>query len=396
MSLGLLILGLFLFIMLVVVHEFGHFIVAKRNGVKVEEFGIFFPPKLWQRKTKQGWVFSINLLPLGGFVRLKGEHDADTGPHTYGGATLGVKTKILLAGVGMNLLAAFVLLTALTWLGLPQLVPNQFIIKSDSHYIERGNTTVVLTGIQPNSPAAKIGLKKNETLTSIGVGQHITQITNPTQLLNLVTQYAGKTVVLGYKEGTQQFQQSVTLRSSVVVKAYNAAHPNNPEGYVGVEDNQQQKGITLTRSTWSGPIVAGGVMVQYTALTIHGIGTAVRGLGAAIAGLATGNKPAREAGQSQAANQVLGPYGIFELLKNDSVFGYQFVLMIVAVISLSLAIVNILPIPALDGGKLYLTALFRLLRRTLTESMESLIYGASFLVLITLVVLITIADVQKF
>src|ERR1700735_2400344 len=107
MSIGLLILALVLFILLVVVHEMGHFIVARRNGVGVEEFGIFFPPRLWSHKTKAGWVFSFNLIPLGGFVRLKGESDSAKGKGTFGAASLGSKTKIMLAGVGMNLLAAF-------------------------------------------------------------------------------------------------------------------------------------------------------------------------------------------------------------------------------------------------------------------------------------------------
>src|ERR1044071_4282268 len=103
MSIALLVVGILLFIGLVVVHEFGHFIMARRNGVKVEEFGIFFPPRLYKRKTKGGWLFSFNLIPLGGFVRLKGEHDSDTEPGTFGAATLWVKTKIMAAGVVMNL-----------------------------------------------------------------------------------------------------------------------------------------------------------------------------------------------------------------------------------------------------------------------------------------------------
>src|ERR1019366_5517078 len=155
MSLGLLILGLFLFVMLVVVHEFGHFIVARRNGVGIEEFGIFFPPKLWSRKTKKGWIFSINLLPLGGFVRLKGEHDADKRPGSFGAATLITKVKVMLAGVGMNLLTAFVLLTILAWVGLPQLVNNQYSIKSDAHSVK--NETLV-GAVENNSPASKVGL----------------------------------------------------------------------------------------------------------------------------------------------------------------------------------------------------------------------------------------------
>ena len=87
MSVTLLILGLILFIGLVVVHEFGHFIAARRNGVDVEEFGIFFPPTLFRRKTKGGWDFTINALPLGGFVKLKGEHDSDTEKGSFGAAS---------------------------------------------------------------------------------------------------------------------------------------------------------------------------------------------------------------------------------------------------------------------------------------------------------------------
>src|SRR6476661_953354 len=99
MNVLLLILGILMFFGLVVVHEWGHFIAAKRNGVEVLEFGIGFPPRIFKHKTKGGWIFSINLLPLGGFVRLKGEHDTDVEPGSFGGASLGAKTKIMAAGV---------------------------------------------------------------------------------------------------------------------------------------------------------------------------------------------------------------------------------------------------------------------------------------------------------
>ena len=119
-----------MFVGLVVVHEMGHFLVARRNGVKVLEFGIGFPPKLWGRMTRGGYIFSINLLPLGGFVRLKGEHDGDMDQGDYGVATTFVKVKIMAAGVFMNLLTAFVLLTIIAWLGMPQLIANQFKISN--------------------------------------------------------------------------------------------------------------------------------------------------------------------------------------------------------------------------------------------------------------------------
>ena len=98
MSALLLVIGLILFIGLVVVHEWGHFIMARRGGVEVEEFGIFFPPRLYKHKTKGGWNFTINQLPLGGFVKLKGEHDSDTQKGSFGAAPLSTKTKIMAAG----------------------------------------------------------------------------------------------------------------------------------------------------------------------------------------------------------------------------------------------------------------------------------------------------------
>ena len=133
MSVLVLVVGLILFIALIIVHELGHFLVAQRNGVKAEEFGIFFPPKLYRRITRKGWVFSINLLPIGGFVKLKGEHDSDTEPGSFGAASVWAKTKIMAAGVGMNLITGVILLMILAWIGLPQIIPNQFNVANASH-----------------------------------------------------------------------------------------------------------------------------------------------------------------------------------------------------------------------------------------------------------------------
>lgn len=103
-----------LFIGLVVVHEYGHFIMARRNGVDVEEFGIFFPPALYKRKTKAGWIFSLNLLPLGGFVRLKGEHDTDTEPGSFGAANLSAKNTTMVYSTPITGFQAM----AVTWAGV--------------------------------------------------------------------------------------------------------------------------------------------------------------------------------------------------------------------------------------------------------------------------------------
>src|SRR5665213_1383586 len=137
MSIVLLVVGVLLFSGLILVHEWGHFITARRAGVEVEEFGLFFPPRLYKHKTKGGWLFTINLLPVGGFVRLKGEHDSDTEPGTFGAASTWVKTKIMAAGVVMNLVTALVMLTILAVIGIPKLIPNQFTVKRDTQLISQ-------------------------------------------------------------------------------------------------------------------------------------------------------------------------------------------------------------------------------------------------------------------
>jgi len=139
---------------------------------------------------------------------------------------------------------------------------------------------------------------------------------------------------------------------------------------------------TLRRSTWSAPIVAGGLIKQFTELTFKGLGSAV-----ANVFRGEGNK---------ASEQVSGPVGIFFILKQGSLMGYQFILLIIAIISLTLAIMNVLPIPALDGGRLFVTLLYRAIRKPLTPRAEDLIHGTGFAALMLLFVLITVVDVKRF
>ncbi len=154
--------------------------------------------------------------------------------------------------------------------------------------------------------------------------------------------------------------------------------------------------MDVIRSTWSAPIVAAGVIKQYTVLTFEGLGKALAGLGGTIAGVVTGNTHARQAAQAEASSQVTGPVGIFFVLKYGSTLGIRFVLFIVAIISLTLAIMNVLPIPALDGGRLWLLLISRAVRRPLSAKREESITAAGFAILMTLVILVTIVDVKRF
>lgn len=369
MDVALLVLGIILFIGLVVAHEWGHFIAARRGGVEVEEFGIFFPPKLWGKKLKGGFEFTINLLPLGGFVRLKGENDEDKSPGSFGAAPLSTKVKIMLAGIVMNVVVAFGLLTLLALTGMPKLIDNQFTVASDTKTVRdvENKGVVLIDSVVDNSPAAAAGLKAGDQITSFN-GQ---QITRPTQVGEISASKAGQQVpVTVLRDG-----QSQTFKATLNDK-------NTGDGYLGVASASGEKGIELQRSTWSSPVVAVGLIGQFSELTYKGIGSA-------IANLFRGDT-------AKASEQVSGPVGIVAILNKGSELGISFILMIIAIISLTLALINILPIPALDGGRLFVTLAFRAIKKPLTKGTEEWIHGTGFVALMLLFVLITIVDVKRF
>ena len=374
MSWILMVIGLVLFVALVVVHEFGHYIAARRNGVDVEEFGIGFPPKAWGKKLKNGVLFTINWLPLGGFVKLKGEHDADTAKGSYGAASLKAKTKIMLAGVAMNLVTAIVLFTILALVGMPKIIDDQFTVDSDTT-VSRNDVLVAQVG--DDSPAAQAGLQQRDNLISIGNDDSDKQdVVSAESLPDITKSYAGQTIKVVYERNGETNSTSADLRTQEEVES--SKDSERPVGYLGVAPAE----FTVRNSTWSAPIVGVGITAQFTELTLKGIGTA-------LAGLFSGNT-------EQASSQVAGPVGVFVLLKDGSDLGFQFILMIIAVISLTLAIMNTLPIPALDGGRLFTTYVYKILGKKLTPKAEELINGTGFALLMVLFLLITIVDVRRF
>lgn len=359
-SILILIIGLILFVGLVVAHELGHAIVAARNGVEVEEFGVGFPPSFWSKKLKNGTILSLNWLPLGGFVKLKGEHDSAEGPGTYGGANLWVKTKILLAGVVMNWLAAVLIFTILALTGLPQLLPDQFTIAGDTSISQHD---VIATMVIKDSPADKAGIKNNDRIIKFD-GQPVVTAQN---MLDLTSSHSGRTVDIVYEHQGATKSTQVTLNKNRI--------PN--QGYLGIQPDEE----ILRRSTWSAPIVGAGVTAQFTAMTFQGLVTTV---GHLI------HQQYHEAGQG-----VAGPVGIFTILQRSSELGLTPVLFLISIISLTLAVMNTLPIPALDGGRLFVTLLFRIFRGNLTKKREEIIQGAGFVGLMLLVLLITVIDVGR-
>jgi regulator of sigma E protease len=379
----LFILGFVLFISLVLIHEWGHFIASKKNGVTVEEFGLGFPPKAKSLGVHKGTEYTINWLPLGGFVKLKGEHDADRSKGSFGAASTKAKTLIMLAGVGMNLVTAFFLFTIVALIGMPNLSKTlgfeQFTVASDTKLIrDYDNKGVIkVESVVVGSPAEKAGIKSGDQIITInGIA-----IDSPEKLSEQTKLNAGKTV-------------AIATKSADVIDVYGATL-NATSPYLGVSSYSDEYGVQLRRSTWSAPIVAVGVMKDITGATFKGLGTALKGLGSLVAGGITGNKEARQAGQTAASSQVAGPVGIVQTLYEGAKLGFGFLLFIIAVISLTLAIMNVLPIPALDGGRLYTMLFFRLIRKPLTQKTEERIQIVGMGFVLTLVLLTTLVDVTR-
>lgn len=377
------VIGVIALTILVVLHELGHALVARRNGVRVEEFGIGFPPAAYKKKVKKSFlgknvVYSVNWLPLGGFVKLQGEHDDDKKTGDYGAATFWQKTKILLAGVAMNWLAAAVLLMLLAWFGLPQLVPHQFTVAGDTHVVYN---PVVLASIEKDLPAESAGLKSGDAVISVN-GE---KIETSTQLSAAAAAHKGEMVRVAYKRDGAERVAHVALRNT----------NDDKRGYLGAGLSQER----FTRSTWSAPIVGIGVTAQLTGITLQGLGQVIGdGVSGLVMKLMPNDSAQKQANQklSSASQSVGGPLSIFGILFPAAErAGVRYVVMMTALISLTLAVMNILPIPALDGGRWFVTAVFRLLKKPLTKEREEKIHGTGFLVLLLLVVLVTVSDVAK-
>lgn len=421
------VVGLLCLMFLIVAHEFGHFITARKSGVRVKEFGIGFPPRVfawlitkdktgkrkWQKLPKTDWekdqkslIFSINALPIGGFCAMDGESDSDTEPGTFGSVSYWKKTLILFGGVAMNWLIAFLILTALAWTGLPTILENQFTIKSDEHI--KIVDPVTVTEVLKDSPADKAGFKEDDIIayaSEHAEDDDIYSVFSSQDVINFNDSHAGETVVYRIKRQICDVQ-CIKAPCPCTIKGQEPTYTEHIiEATLNPADSDYLLGITMnygslkTNYTWSAPIVGAGLTAQITGETFKGLGKLVVDLFTGAIHQVSPDATTRQEGREQVKTATEGVSGIVGIIGGyfPSLVqsGPSLVFLFMAVISISLACMNVLPIPALDGGRWFMITLARLRHKKLSKETEQNVVAKTFIFLLILMAVITVMDIIR-
>jgi len=336
--------------LLVFVHEFGHFITAKLSGIKVEEFGFGFPPKIFSIKRGET-EYSVNWIPMGGFVRMLGEEEASKNPRSFGMQSVAKRILIIISGVLMNLVLAVIILTIGFSIGMTPIVTDPSTIKGTQ------TPEIIIASINGSSPAEKVGLTSGD-------------------------------IILGFSkiEDFQKFTQA-NLGKEVTVKIRHDY--KNEDKKVTLSDNKEAPlGVALVEATKVKLSVWGSFKLAFleTGRTIKAIFVFLYGF---FHDLFTGHA-------KEATEGVAGPVGMFTITKQAVRLGMAYVLQFAALLSINLAAMNILPFPALDGGRLvFIVAEGIRGKKVLKMELENLIHWVGFFILIALIVLITYHDIIR-
>lgn len=342
--------------LLILVHELGHFMTARSLGVDVEEFGMGFPPRIAGFK-KGGVLYSINWIPFGGFVKIKGESGEDRDdPKSFAAQRAWKKALILSAGVIMNVILAFVLFVIGFNIGLPQALDD-----SVKNY-RVTDKNIVIAEVLPESPAANAGLQIGDKIIAI----NDTTFGNIDDVQKVLQQNQDQESTWMIGKGDQQ--QSYTLKPEVLK---DQAKPM--VGVVMLETGVVHYGFF-------------GSIWQAAKVTILMIGQMFEAFYSLIYNLVS--RGALDA-------RLSGPVGVAVIASQVVSLGWIHVLQFAAVLSLNLAVINILPFPALDGGRLLFVLAESLTRRRLNQKVEAWIHNSGFILLIILLIFITIRDIGR-
>lgn len=337
---------------LVFVHELGHFLAAKRAGIKVEEFGIGFPPRVFKKKVGET-TYSLNLFPIGGFVRLYGEEenvDKDKERAFYHKKPL-ARAGVVVAGVVMNFLLAILLFSAVSWMS----------------GVARLAGFVKVEEVAPNSPAQTVGIKSGDKVLTIS-GQ---AVSSNSEFIDKVEANRGKDIeiVLENVKGEQR---------TIIVKP-REKNPSQDEGALGVIISDQ---ILVKPPLHERPFVS---LKEGTRATWDWVLVTVNGLKSAITQTFQGAPP----------KDLAGPIGIYQITNKAAEYGVVALLSLWGILSVNLAILNIAPFPALDGGRLVFIIAEAIFGKRVRPKVEYFINMTGFALLILFLLWVTRQDILR-
>lgn len=353
---------------IVLVHELGHFLVAKRNGVKVDEFGLGYPPRIfgWYKSNKTGkWrfvkgkdvekrkdindtIYSLNWIPFGGFVKMLGEEDESKSKNSFSEKSPWVRAKIIVAGVLFNFLLAWVLLMIWFW-AMPRDMPNQ----------------VVVVSTNKNSVAEEIGIKPNDFILKI----NDQKIENIESLQNITKENKGKEITIIVNHFGKEEEKKVIL-------------PVDTDAPLGIALAETGSSEDLPRFPWwQAPYWAFIEIVNVIWISFSFIIGLIMTL----------------FGKAQVSTDAMsGPIGVFALLYQVIGYGWAFILRFVAMISIAVGFFNLLPIPALDGGHLlFIVGEAIRGKKIMKAKWENSLHWAGFIILLILFAVVTYNDISK-
>ncbi|MBM3257513.1 MAG: site-2 protease family protein [Candidatus Liptonbacteria bacterium] len=335
--------------LLIVGHELGHFGVAKFFKMRVDEFGIGFPPRLWAKKKRET-EYSFNWLPFGGFVKIAGEDPEKAEEQVASGQVASSEKDclfsfrpawqrflVIVAGVVANFILGWWLLSIALMIGTP--------------------SAVVVAGVDAGSPAAQAG---------IAAGDVIKEFRTAEEFINYVNQNKGKAIELQALKGSGEKVIRVTPREN----------PPPGEGAIGVqlaEAGEAPHGFFS--ALWEGLMRAGLII----GLTFQAVWEMLRSL----------------VMQGSVSADVVGPLGIVSVAQRTSEIGFAYLLQLLSLISLNLAVINLIPFPALDGGRLLLIFVEKIKGSPIPRRVEGFINGIGFVLLLILMVVVTVRDVIR-
>jgi len=351
----ILILGLLIF-----VHELGHFITAKKFGVKVEEFGFGFPPRIFGIK-KGETTYSLNLLPIGGFVKIFGEQNVEKrvkSKRAFYNQPIWKRAIILSMGVIMNFLLAAIILSVIHGIGVPS------VVEGDESLYQ--NLQIQVIEVAKDSPAKNAEIKVGDAIYALSFGNNRVEVKESEDVQKFVAMYVGEEIVLEIKRGKNVLEKNIVPRVS----------PPENEGALGIAMTK----IGTRSYPWYQAIVKGFAAAGRLFVTICVLFFLL--LKALIF-------------KGDMIGEIAGPVGIFNWTAHMVDLGWVYVLQFTAIFSINLAILNFIPIPALDGGRLLFLLIEKIKNKPIKPKTENIANSIGFAILILLMLVITFRDIIK-